>query len=72
MAHNRTFFVVLKPQPEGGFMVLVPALPEIVTEGDPEEEALAMVEDAIRLVVEDRAARGESIRTGSSTPVYAK
>ena len=67
MAQNRTFSVILEPQPEGGFTVLVPALPEIVTEGDTEEEALAMAEDAIRLVLEDRAARGESIPTGSST-----
>jgi antitoxin HicB len=71
VAHNRTFSVILEPQPqpEGGFTVLVPALPEIVTEGDTEEEALAMAEDAIRLVLEDRAARGESIPTDSSTRI---
>jgi len=34
VAHDRTFAVVLEPQAEGGFTVLVPALPEIVTEGD--------------------------------------
>ncbi len=67
MAHSRTFSVVLEPQPEGGFTVLVPALPEIVTEGDTEEEALAMAEDAIRLVLEDRAARGEDIPNDSAT-----
>ena len=69
MAHNRTFSVILEPQPEGGFIVLVPALPEIVTEGDTEEEALAMAEDAIRLVLEDRAARGEEIPSDSSTRI---
>ena len=69
MAHNHTFSVGLEPQPEGGFTVLVPALPEIVTEGDTEEEALAMAEDAIRLVLEDRAARGESIPSDSSTRI---
>jgi predicted RNase H-like HicB family nuclease len=46
---------------EGGFTVLVPALPEIVTEGDTEEEALAMAQDAIRLVLEDGAARGSCL-----------
>jgi antitoxin HicB len=60
VAHDRTFSVILEAQPEGGFAVLVSALPEIVTEGDTEEEALAMAEDAIRLVLADRAARGES------------
>lgn len=69
MAQNRTFSVVLEPQPEGGFTVLVPALPEIVTEGDTEEEALAMAEDAIRLVLEDRAARGEELPDDSSTRI---
>ena len=69
MAHDRTFSVVLEPQAEGGFTVFVPALPEIVTEGDTEEEALAMVEDAIRLVLKDRAARGEEIPGDSFTRI---
>jgi antitoxin HicB len=56
----RTFVVVLEPDvEEGGFVVRVPALPEIVTEGDTEAQALAMAEDAIRLVLDDRAARGQ-------------
>jgi len=69
VAHDRTFSVIFEPQPEGGFTVFVPALPEIVTEGDTEEEALAMAKDAIRLVMEDRAARGEDIPGDSSTRV---
>jgi predicted RNase H-like HicB family nuclease len=39
------------------FTVRVPLLPEIVTFGRDEREALAMAEDAIRLVTEDCAAR---------------
>ncbi len=58
---SRTYAVVLRPEPEGGFTVRVPALPEIVTFGEDEAEALAMAEDVIRLVLEDRAARGEMI-----------
>ena len=69
MAHDRTFSVILDPQPEGGFTVSVPALPEIVTEGDTEEEALAMAQDAIRLVLEDRAARGEEIPSDTKTRI---
>jgi antitoxin HicB len=38
--------------------VLVPALPEVVTEGDTEEEALANAEEAIRAVLEYRLAYG--------------
>jgi antitoxin HicB len=69
VAHDRTFSVILEPQPEGGFTVFVPALPEIVTEGDTEEEAIAMAKDAIRLVLEDRSARGEHIPVDSSTRI---
>lgn len=39
--------VILEPQPEGGFTVFVPALPDVVTEGDTKEEALANAKDAI-------------------------
>jgi len=53
---TRKFTVVLEPEEEGGFTVRVPALPEIVTFGKDEAEALAMAEDAIRLVLEDTLA----------------
>ena len=59
--HTRTFAVVLQPEEEGGFTVRVPSLPEIVSFGEDEREALAMAEDAIRLALEDRVARGEPI-----------
>jgi predicted RNase H-like HicB family nuclease len=59
MAMNqvRSFAVVLEPEEGGGFTVRVPSLPEIVTYGKDEKEALAMAEDAIRLVLEDCTAR---------------
>ena len=50
---KRTFAVVLEPEEEGGFTVRVPSLPEIVTYGTDEQEALAMAGDAIRLVLKD-------------------
>ena len=58
MPESHSFSVVLEPQPSGGFTVLVPALPEVVTEGDGEREALANAEEAIRAVLEYRRARG--------------
>jgi antitoxin HicB len=61
---SHTFAVVLEPEDEGGFTVRVPAFPEIVTYGKDEREALAMAEDAIRLVIEDSRARGEPITAG--------
>jgi antitoxin HicB len=64
-----SFTVVLQPEEEGGFTVRVPSLPEIVTFGKDEDEALAMAEDAIRLVLEDCAARGEPIPEGRSARI---
>ena len=39
--------IILEPQAEGGFTVFVPELPDVVTEGDTREEALARAKDAI-------------------------
>jgi antitoxin HicB len=44
--------LVLAPQPEGGYTVTSPALPELLTEGETAEEALANVKDALAAVVE--------------------
>jgi antitoxin HicB len=51
----------LEPQAGGGFTVLVPALPEVVTEGDSEEEALRMAEEAILLALDYRRDHGLEI-----------
>ncbi|MBV8118425.1 MAG: type II toxin-antitoxin system HicB family antitoxin [Alphaproteobacteria bacterium] len=37
----------LLPQPEGGFTVIFPDVPEAITQGETEEEAAAMAEDAL-------------------------
>jgi antitoxin HicB len=44
--------LVLTPQPEGGFTVTSPLLPELVTEGDSQEEVLRNVQDALGAVFE--------------------
>lgn len=61
MAESYIFSVVLEPQEEGGFTVLVPALPEVVTEGDSEQEALANAEEAIRAILAYRRENGIAI-----------
>jgi antitoxin HicB len=66
---TRKFAVILEAEAEGGFTVRVPSLSEIVTYGENEAEALAMAEDAIRLVLEDCAARGEPIPSGDSPQI---
>ena len=53
----------LEAQPEGGYTVSVQALPEVVTEGDSEAEAMAMAEEAIRLVLAYRRDNGIPLPT---------
>ena len=69
MPMTHSFSVVLEPQPGGGFTVLVPALPEVVTEGDTEQEALGAAEEAIRAVLEYRRAHGLSIPVDASPEI---
>ena len=55
--------LILDPQPEGGYTVTSPLLPELITEGDTVSDALANAEDAFAAVVEiyeDRAQAGEA------------
>jgi antitoxin HicB len=44
--------LVLTPQPDGGFTVTSPLLPELVTEGDTVDDALSNVRDALEAVIE--------------------
>ncbi len=44
--------LIFEPQPEGGYTVTSPALPELVTEGDSIEDALENVRDALASVLE--------------------
>jgi antitoxin HicB len=53
--------LVLSPQPEGGFTVTSPLLPELITEGDTVEEALANVRDALSAVIEVYQELGRSL-----------
>lgn len=52
MPHLIKVPLVLAPQPEGGFTVTSPVLPEMITEGDTAEEALENVRDALAATIE--------------------
>jgi antitoxin HicB len=69
---TQTYTVILEPAEEGGFIVHVPALPEVCTEGDTEAEALAMAKDAIELVIASRRERGEPIPEEKAEPLVHK
>ena len=57
--------LVLAPQPEGGYTVTSPALPELVTEGDTAEEAVAHVSDALAAVLELYEGEGRPLPSGT-------
>ncbi len=69
--------LVFEPQPEGGFTVTSPLLPELVTEGDTVEDALENVRDALKTVIELYQDSGRELPPGllildPSAPVYAE
>lgn len=53
--------LLLTPQPEGGYTVTSPLLPEFVTEGDSLNEALENVQDALAAVIELYQDMGRSL-----------
>ena len=52
MSHIYKLPLVLEPQPEGGYVVTCPLLPELITEGETVQEALANANDALSAIVE--------------------
>ena len=61
-----SFTVVYEPIPEGGYQVVVPALPGLITYGRNFEEAKKMALDAIRCHLEGFAKNKEKIPTETS------
>ena len=53
--------IMLYKEPEGGYTVTVPALPECITYGENIDEAILMAEDAIGLYIEELESRNELI-----------
>jgi antitoxin HicB len=59
--------IVLTPDPDGGFVVSVPALPEVCTQGETEAEALSNAREAIELAIEHRVAEGDAVPDGTGS-----
>lgn len=55
------YTTLFEPMPEGGFNVVVPAIPEICTYGESLEDAREMARDAIRCYLESALKTGEPI-----------
>jgi len=60
--------LVFTPQPEGGYTVTCPVLPELLTEGDSLHEAQANVDDAFAAVMELYAEQGRALPASISLP----
>lgn len=61
MVNPLRYAVVLEPEPEGGFSVHVPAIPEAHTQGETVEECLRMAREVIELCLDVRREDGEEI-----------
>lgn len=57
------YSVIFEPCEEGGYNVIVPAIPEICTSGETLEEAKSMATDAIKCFLESALETGEAIPT---------
>ncbi|MFZ3212902.1 MAG: type II toxin-antitoxin system HicB family antitoxin [Terriglobales bacterium] len=63
------FNIILRPEPQGGFTAIVPALPGCVTYGRTLAEARKMVKDAISGYIESLRKHKEPIPTDEDTLV---
>jgi antitoxin HicB len=66
-----TYKIHLQKDAEGGFTVIVPALPGCITQGDNIDEAIAMAKEAIELYIEELKDRGEEVPDDSNTFEYS-
>ncbi|MGB3860886.1 MAG: type II toxin-antitoxin system HicB family antitoxin [Candidatus Aminicenantaceae bacterium] len=62
-----SYRIILRPEPEGGYTVIVPTLPGCITYGKNLEEAKEMALDAITVYLESMKKHGESIIDDSET-----
>lgn len=68
-----SYTVIFSPAEEGGYVVTVPALPGVVTEGDTLDEARAMAQDAIRGYIESLLKDGLQVPTDTAAePITEK
>lgn len=69
MEKDLVYTIHLEPAEEGGYTVTVPALPAVITQGDTYEQAVEMVEDAIRTYIEYCAEHGKEVPSEEATAV---
>lgn len=57
------YTAILEAEEDGGYVAIVPALPGCVSQGDSRAEALASIQEAIELYIEDCRAAGDPVPT---------
>ncbi len=60
--------LIMTPQPEGGYTVTSPLLPELITEGDTIGDTLENVRDALAAVIELYAELGRPLPQSTQIP----
>ena len=65
-----SYRILLREEPEGGYTVVVPSLPGVVTYGSTKKEAITMAKEAIELYIESLKEHNEEIPTEKETLEY--
>ncbi|MEY4910346.1 MAG: hypothetical protein RL761_9 [Pseudomonadota bacterium] len=60
------FAAIFEPQPEGGYTVTFPDIPEAITEGDTKDECQHNAQEVLTLCLEQRMDDGETIPDAST------
>lgn len=71
MTAMQHFHVYLRPEPEGGYTALVPALPGCISFGKTVQEAKKMAAEAVEAYLESMRQEGESPITDQDTLLAA-
>jgi len=66
-----TYRILLNEEPEGGYTVIVPALPGCITYGDDLNHAMEMAKEAIEGYIDLLKEQGEPIPDDSRTLEYS-
>lgn len=66
-----SYKIHLHKEPEGGYTVIVPALPGCITYGENVDEAIEMAREAIGLFIEELKERGKEIPDDRNTLEYS-
>lgn len=69
---EQSFTILLREAEEGGFTAMCVDLPGCISEGDTEEEALAMIQDAIQGYLASLEKHGEAIPPDFCSPAPCK